>query len=344
MLPTSAEYRKTGHEAVAPRAGTAQPKAESAPAKKQTPSEPADDAGESAAASEAGNDPKQEKREAKPRSNAESRLKEVLEDLKRAGLTPAELKNFKREAQKAEAAEAPKTEHTEKPAAPKQPTYEDAHPKPKLEDFDSIEAHTEALTDWKLDKREFERAAREAAQAQQKAISDKLTDAKARYGDDAETSIRSAAKTIAESAEVPGAVKAVLTDSPVLVDVLYTLNSKEGELESFLELAKTNPAAAIRKAVLLEHLVSQELSFQSPSQRGDGRDSSIGDPARDESGKFVSQKLPAKRVTEAPPPPREASGRSAAPPDEQQAAFKSGDFATFRNARNRADVARQQGR
>jgi hypothetical protein len=349
MLPTSAEYRKTGHEAVEPRAGTAQPpKAESAPAKKQTPSEPADDAGESAAASEAGNDPKQEKREAKPRSNAESRLKEVLEDLKRAGLTPAELKTFrakaeehsssKREAQAAAKAEAV-PESTAKPAEAKAPTYEDAHPKPKLEDFDSIEAHTEALTDWKLDKREFERAAREAAQAQQKAISDKLTDAKARYGDDAETSIRSAAKTIAESVEVPGAVKAVLTDSPVLVDVLYTLNSKEGELQAFLDLAKTNPAAAIRKAVLLEHLVSQELG------KADSDAGTAQAAQRDESGKFVSSsKPPAKRVTEAPPPPREASGRSSAPPDDVESAAKTGDFAAYRAAQNRRDLARFQGK
>lgn len=339
MLPRDAEYRKTGKQALKgassasqaaePRVGTAQPpKADSTPAH-ESPSESASD-------SETGNDTKQEpKREAKPRSNADSRLKELLDDLKRAGLSPSELKTFKREAQKAEASEAPKPEHTDKPAAPKVPTYEDAHPKPKLEDFDSIEAHTEALTDWKLDKREFERAEKQRAEAQQNAINDSLKGAKARYGEDAETSIRAAAKDIATDAQVPNAVKAILTDSPVLVDVLYTLNSKEGELAAFIELAKTNPGAAIRKAVLLEHLVSQELS-------GSKAESTAAE--RDESGKFVSAKPPAKRVTEAPAPPREASGRSAAPPDEQEGAFKAGDFTAFRNARNRADVARHQGR
>ena len=190
------------------------------------------------------------------------------------------------------------------------------------------------MTDWKLDKRDFERAQREQAVAQQKAISDALSGAKARYGEDAESSIRSAAKEIASDESVPAAVKDILGGSDVLTDVLYTLNSKAGDLAEFIALAKSNPAAAIRKAVLLEHLVRQELSSK-------GEDAS--EPGRDESGQFV-KKAPAKRVTEAPPPPREASGRSSAPPDEQATAFKAGDFESFRSSRNRADVARQQGR
>lgn len=332
MLPTDSEYRKTGK----PSAVEPAPKADSTPA---TSSEPSSE-GETETASEAATDTKQDKRsEPKPpRSTADSRLRELLDDLKRAGLSPAELKSFKRDAQReaepksderSSSASAP--EHTDKPAA-KQPTYEDQHPKPKLEDFDSIEAHTEALTDWKLDKREFERSQREAAEAQSKAIREKLADANSRYGEGAETSIRSAAKSIAESADVHPAVKSVLTDSAVLADVLYTLNSKEGELASFIQLAKENPNAAIRKAVLLEHLISQELSKGAPSET-----------ERDESGKFVAQK-PAKKVTEAPPPPREASGRNAAPPDDVASASKTLDFAAYRAAQNRRDLQRSQGR
>lgn len=330
MLPTDAEYRKSGkQQAAAP----AKPKAESAPAKESSESA-SNDTGETGSASEASTDTKQEKREPKPRSTAETRLKEVLEDLKRAGLTPAELKTFKREAQR-EAAEAPKPEHTDKPAAPKQPTYEDAHPKPKLEDFDSIEAHTEALTDWKLDKREFERAQKAQAEAQAKAIADSLSGAKQRYGEEAEASIRSAAREIASDQNVPAAVKDILSGSELLTDVLYTLASKEGELASFMQLARENPAAAIRKAVLLEHLIAQELS---------GKGASESDaPGRDESGKFVS-KPPAKKITEAPPPPREAAGRNAAPPDDVASASKTLDFSAYKNAANRRDVARSQGR
>lgn len=334
MLPTDSEYRRTGK--AAPAAAPKQPsKAESTTA--DNSSEP--EQGGTGSASEASEPNKQERRD-KPRSTAETRLKEVLEDLKRAGLTPAELKTFKREAQRAEAEQPKSPEHTEKPAQ-KQPTYEDTHPKPKLEDFDSIEAHTEALTDWKLDKREFERAERQAAEAQSKAIRDKLADANSRYSEGADASIRSAAKTIAESNDVHPAVKSVLTDSPLLADVLFTLNSKEGELASFVELAKTNPTAAIRKAVLLEHLIAQEL----------GKGASEGETQRDESGKFVAQneahppqRPPAKKVTEAPPPPREASGRSAAPPDDVASASKTLDFAAYRAAQNRRDLARSQGR
>lgn len=333
MLPTDSEYRKSGkQQAAAP----AKPKAESAPAKESSEPDASAQEGETGSASEASTDTKQEKREPKPRSTAETRLKEVLEDLKRAGLTPAELKTFKREAQR-EASEPKTSEHTAKPEQPKQPSYEDTHPKPKLEDFDSIEAHTEALTDWKLDKREFERAERQAAEAQAKAIRDNLADANSRYGEGADSSIRSAAKTIAESNDVHPAVKSVLTDSAVLADVLYTLNSKEGELASFIQLAKENPNAAIRKAVLLEHLISQELG-KADSEPGTAQ------AGRDESGKFVASKTPAKKVTEAPPPPREASGRSAAPPDDVAAASKTLDFAAYRNAQNRRDLARSQGK
>src|SRR6187455_476367 len=73
------EWRKTGKL----------PSAESAPAKESAGDKP----DKSAPAPEAGR-PQQER---KPRSNAESRLEEILTDLRTAGLSPSELKTFKRE-------------------------------------------------------------------------------------------------------------------------------------------------------------------------------------------------------------------------------------------------------
>jgi hypothetical protein len=175
------EWRETGR-----LPGDSKPKAESAPAKQDESSEPSDSDGEHAPAPEAGKDNKQEKAN-KPRSNAETRLKELLDDLKRAGLSPAELKSFKKQAQQAAEAETPKPEHTEKPAQTQGPQF--GKEKPALENFDSIEQFVEALSDYKAEKREFERSIREAQQHQQKEINDKLTAARARYGEDADTTI-----------------------------------------------------------------------------------------------------------------------------------------------------------
>lgn len=61
----------------------------------------------------------------------------------------------------------PKAE--EKPAAqpaPELPKFD--KPKPKLEDFDSIEAFTDALTDWKADEREWKRTQADEQAKQQK--------------------------------------------------------------------------------------------------------------------------------------------------------------------------------
>lgn len=332
-----AEWRKTGKLEAPKPAESAPAKKNSDPAGQRTSeansSEADGPAGESGSASEAGK-PTQEKK----RSTAETRLNDLLADLKRAGLTPAELKTFKKEAQKA-AEET--TEHTEKPASqaapppPKQPEY--SVPKPKLEDFDSIESFTDALTDWKADKREFEGKLRAQQEAAQKEVNDKLAGARARYGEAADSTIRESASKIFSDQQIPNAVKAIINDSPEMVDLLYTLGSDADGLKDFIQLAKTNPGQAIRKAVLMEKLVQEELSKSS------GTASEDGTPTRDSSGKFVAKEekeAPAKPVTRAPAPPREASGRSAAPPDAVEAAFKSGDFAAYRDAQNRRDLAR----
>ena len=125
-----AECRQTGK---LPEAKPAQPKGESAPPKEssaegQQPKEKA------APVSKTGK--QDQERQKPPRDNAATRLTELLEDLRKAGLTPAELKTYKREAQKAaEQVEQPKAaqEKTENPTELKPPT------KPKAEDFKTYE-------------------------------------------------------------------------------------------------------------------------------------------------------------------------------------------------------------
>jgi hypothetical protein len=323
-----AEWRQTGKtpDAIKPAGAPRTPKEASAPSTET--SAVADDGTEiDSPASEAGT-----QQEPRKRSNAETRLKDLLDDLKRAGLSPAELKTFKREAQKAEAT------GTEPPKPPETTVNAENGPvQPKLEDFESYEQFQEAMVDYRVDKKLHERDQRAKAAEQQKEIDKTLEAARARYGDATDTTIGSTAKAVFSDQKIPSALKAIINDSTVMVDLLYTLGSKDAELQEFLDLAKSNPGQAIRKVVLLERLVSEELAGGASAAAGT-------EAGRDESGKFVSPKAPAKKVTDAPPPPREASGRSAAPPDEIQSALKANDFRSFKNAADRRDLAARQGK
>jgi hypothetical protein len=292
------------------------------------------DAEKSQLASEAGNS-QQEKRS---RSNAETRLNEILADLKKAGLSPAELKSFKREATKE--IEQPKAvpETTAKPAGL------DAPKKPKADDFKTWEEYEAArdeyfenLADYKAGKKLEDWNAQHAQQAQAKELAGKFADAKKRYGDEAEGTITETAKTLWNDQKIFPAIKDLMGGSDVLIDVLYVMGSKPEDLDSFAQLARSNPAAAVRKFVLLEHLVAEEL------RKSNGSSSETDGTQRDESGKFTKSP-PAKPPTSAPPPPREASGRSSVPPDEVERAGKEGDFTRFREAANRRDIDRRKGR
>jgi hypothetical protein len=337
-----AAWRQTGK---LPEPPAAKPNSE-ASAASQKNSDAAGDSGESDTASEAVTN-KQEQR-AKPRGNAETRLNDLLADLKRAGLTPAELKTFKREAQQQQ---QQAEQGTPPPAkAPEAAKPAEAPKRPKLEDFESYEkydeangAYLEALADHRAELKFAEREARTRAEALQRSTNEKVEAAKTRYSDEnARATIEGAAKAVFNEPAILPAVKAILDDSPVLVDVLYVMGSKPDELAEFVALAKANPGAAIRKAVLLERLVSEELA------KTPGAVAAAETPARGESGQFVAaapaKTTPARKVTEAPPPPKEAGGRAAAPPDEVESAATAKDFASFRHAANRRDLARFQGR
>jgi|SRR5215831_3008129 len=273
------------------------------------------------------------------RRSAEYRLNELLADLKRAGFTPAELKTFKREAtqqQPAPAAAKPAApETTEKPPAAKEP--------PKLEDFKDWGEYRAAEAKY-LEAQVYDRVQRALAEHLQRQEADrKMTEAKARYGDDAETYIRSTATAVFNDAAIPPVVKALLNESAVCADVLYVLGSDAKKFDDFLTLSKSNPGAALREIVLLEQLVQDELKKGGkPPSNGNGAEPG---PERDESGKFVSSKPPPAAANKgAPPPAREVSGRAAAPPDASDAAFARGDFRAFREEENRRDLAARRGR
>lgn len=313
-----------------------QPKAESAPASAEgdRPTE------KPAPGSEPGKKPQER------RDNAATRLNELLADLKRAGLTPAELKTFKREMQaqpQAEPVKTPAPEQTAKPAK-KEPPQKPVSTDPKFKTWDEYEAardqYAEDMAKFRAEEA-VENYRQEQAQNQaQLTVKQKMAEAHTRYGDEGIQHIQDAAKAITSDQAIPPAVRAILDQSPVWTDVLYTLG-QGGELQSFIDLAKADPGQAIRKAVLLEHLVTQELAKGAKAAPAADDET----PVRDASGKFQPKKnTPEKRESEAPPPPREMSGRGTTPADEVEAALKSGDFAAYRRAQNARDLAARQGR
>lgn len=325
-----ATWRQTGKLPEQPK------KAESAPAESSDaePEKKGEEKSDEVSRTATGSDP-EKKMEHKP-SKAEARLNELLETIRETGYTPAELKTLrKREAQKAtEIPPPPKPEHTAKPA--------DGPVKPRAEDFKTWEEYEAArdkyfedLADFRSQKAVSEFSAKQAREAMERDLLEKVSKARERYGDGADTAIVSTAKEIFAGSRVPPVLREVMSNSPVLVDLMYAIGSKPEELASFLELAETNPGQALRKAVLIERLVQEELA--KPASGG-----SPDEPARNENGQFAGKAAP-KKETSAPPPPKEVSGRSGPPADEVDKAAESQDFRAYRTAANRRDIQRAKG-
>lgn len=326
------QWRKTGE------IPESKPKREApAPSKKESSAAPEKEAGTSAA-SEA-----ETQQERKPRSDAASRLDEILADLRRAGFTPAELKTYKREVQQQQQA---KPEQTAKLPEAQQPDP-GAPKKPKADDFKTWEEYeaakdkyTEEIAEYKSQKAIENYRISQQQEAAAARAKERFADAEKRYGPEAGSVIHESAKAISSDNRIPDAVKAMVDVSPAGFDLIYALGSKPSEFEEFLDLARRDPAAAIRKTVLIESLVLQELA------KGKGEDAE--QPKRDETGRFSP---PAKKVTEAPPPPREASGRSAPPGDEADSILRATgsngitgqDFKRLQAIENRKDMARRKG-
>lgn len=306
--------------------------AESTPAK-ETSAEGEQPEGKGAPASEAG----KQKQEPK-RSTAETRLNELLADLKTAGLSPAELKTYRREAPQQQKTEQPAKaapEQTEKPVskleAPTKPDPKDFEGKSWQEYEAAKDKYNEEMAEYKANARLEKYVSDQKQEAAAKELQAKVDDATKRYGKDATTTINETATAIFTDAKVPEQVKSLLSDSPVLVDLLYVLGSKPEDLSDFLGSARSSAGAAIRKIVLVERLVMDELAKGSSGTEATGRG---------EDGKF---KAPEKKTTEAPPPPKEVGGRGGSPPDEVEDAVKRNDFTAFHEAENRRELARRKG-
>jgi len=268
------------------------------------------------------------------KGSAADRLNELISDLRRAGLTPSELKTFRREAQ-APAAQPPPPQTSVTPPPPPPKLTE-----PKLEDFKTWEEFRtaeRAYNDQRIESRVLELVMQQQNQQQAAA---KFNEARQRYGDEGAKTVQATAGVFFNDQAIHPAIKGLLNESPVLADLLYVMGSDQGELNQFIQVARTNPGEALRRAVVLEQYVKDELS--KPSNGAAPARAEAASPAphelldRDERGRFLAK--------EAPPPAREVSGRASPPPNEADAAFHSGNVRAYINAKNREQLAARKGR
>ena len=211
-----AEWLKTG------KVPEETPKAAPAPAKKTAAEGDKPEGTEPA--SEPGN--KQERR-----SNADTRLNELLDDLREAGLTPKALKTFKNEWDRkqtnSEPAKAPEqtANLTSGLQSPTKPKPEDFEGKTWAEYEAAKDQYHEDLADYKAKKSiaDYQESVRQETTA--KELRESLAKASERYGETAQETIGTTSQEIYNDPKVSGVVKALLNESPVMVLIAVALKS-----------------------------------------------------------------------------------------------------------------------
>lgn len=218
--------------------------------------------------------------------------------------------------------------------------------RPKQEDFDDWGAYQTAedkyfedLSDWKAAQKIEEHVQKLRQESATKEMQARLDEARERYGEEAEGTITTTAKTIFGDDKVAPALKAAIGRSQVIVDALYVMGSDDGELSEFLKLAKEDPIEALRKWFTVEALVKEELKNGTR-----GKAPAEAAPARGTDGRFLPPEKPDKPARrEAPSPKTELNGNTSPSGDELDRAAKAGDFRAFKAEADRRDSARFRG-
>lgn len=315
-----AEWRLTGKLPSKPS------KDESAPSKRSAEST---DSENGAPDPETGNKQRQVKR-----SNADSRKEELNREIR-------DLLAKRDELRKEVSPEKPSGKSDAKPASSPAPEGRKEPVKPKQENFDTwdqyetaLEKYTREMIRWGASQAidEYEQSKRQETATRQ--MQDRLNEAKARYGDEAEPKIVATAKTVFDDQAVAPAIKAAIGRSAQMVDALYVMGSDENDFSEFIDLAKKDPLEALRKWFTVEALVKQELA------KNGSNGTETTEPARGTDGKFK----PVKPIREAPPPRTELGGTSGPPGDERVRAVTTGDFRSFKAAADARDLQRMRGR
>jgi hypothetical protein len=202
----------------------------------------------------------------------------------------------------------------------------------------SYEEANAAMADHLADVRDQFRNFEQQQNAQQQSLNAKVNEARARYGERFDEVLQPTLNTIVSDAGVNPNVKAMLNDSDVIADLIYTLGSDSATLAKFLSMAKSEPGKAIRYLAVVENGIIEELSKNT---------------ARNDKGQFSSEKetpAPAKRGPEsAAEPPISIGNRGAGTMDESERAFQAigrGDAKATRawlDAENAKDLRRHRG-
>lgn len=307
--PEYADWRITGK---LPEKKSEPKPADPAPAKEQT-TEPA------------GAEPaKQQETRRKP--DAEQRIKQLNDELKRVRTELDEVRRPK----PTQAEPSPARPQVEQPTRPK-PTLE-AKNDDGTSKYGTYEDYIEDLADWKAEQRWVSNQREQATRQQAAQLQSKVDDARARYGDQFDGVLSPTVSRIMSEPSVSPTAKAMLNDSDVLPDLIFTLGSDSAGLDSFLKMP---PGKQIRYIAALEAGIQTELSK----------------PARQADGKFAAQTAPpAKRGPEsAPEPPIEIGHRGSGSMDESQRALQAAErgdanaFRSWKQAEDRKALARRRG-
>ncbi len=207
-----------------------------------------------------------------------------------------------------------------RPDAPAEKTaaqgYEEGEPTP--DQFDTYEAYVKGLAKWTTEKGVAVALQNERAAQKQAAEQARIQESEQAMADDWKKRVAEARKKhpdfieVALDPELP-VFKGTITDGFVLdsehgAEVLYYLGQHPEELE---EINKLNAFAQFRALMKIEA--------------------------------SLSEKIPVKKVTSAPPPIREVGGRASAGTNEEDAAVASGDFTRFRTIANAEEISSRKG-
>lgn len=315
------EWRKTGNmpEAKPPS------KEDSATSEESAASGEPD--GESVPASEAGKEAQGNKNK---RSDAGSRIKELLAENKRLKDAAAVPKTEK----PAESSPAAQPEPPKALEAPKKPNAKDFDGKPYEEYETAFDKYIEDLTEYKAKKAIQEQRQQDEQVQQSKRIESEFEAAKELYPD-FEDKAKPVMTTLLNDKSIPEPFKAAVGTSDVFTHLIYALSHENAQ--KLFELAKTNAISAIKKLGELEGAVRAELAKSKPAAKGKET------PQRNENGQFVpgsEGKPPVKTVTDRGKPPAEVGGTGNAPADETADALKRGSFADYSARQNAKDLAK----
>jgi len=256
------------------------------------------------------------------------RLKAELEEARR----PKETQAASSPAKSAEPARPQNYQDWRKGFKPTEWTnqYATEHPDAAWEDVQA------AMADHMADMRDQFRTFETQVAAQRQTLGQKLEEARSRY----ENYDEIASPVIQDllKPDIPREVMAVLNDSPVLADLLYTIGGTEASKTDFLEACRKNPSKALRVALLMEQEITAELAKGGTAT------------GRDESGKFtakpekVVEAAPVKKGPESTPaPPLEIGSRGVGAVDDESrtlSAIERGDANAYR-AWKRAEDAKE---